>query len=293
VPLGRTWESEFFRRRESEAVAKSAQRSIRLGHQVLLSRDSSGIDKMISEPEPNDDSSRSWEWFLGIAIRRRWLILGSVFSITLGTVLISFRIPNRFTSEATIFAVQQRVPERYVVPTTNSDPSQALEAMVQEVLSRPRLLGVIHELALYTERKKELEPDELIQLVRKDLTVEPVERMLGSGSVNAFKVSFIADTPEMARAVTDRLTTLFIQQNLKARADQAATTTEFLHEQLEVARRDLQVKEQHLRDFKMQYLGELPEQQQGNLGILAGVQSQLDNVMASQNQAKQQRLYLE
>ena len=31
----------------------------------------------------------------------------------------------------------------------------------------------------------------------------------------------------------------------------------------------------------MQYLGELPEQQQGNIGILTGLQTQLDNLMAS------------
>ena len=43
----------------------------------------------------------------------------------------------------------------------------------------------------------------------------------------------------------------------------------------------------------MRHLGELPEQQQSNLGILVSLQSQLDNVMASRNQAQQQRLYLE
>ena len=43
----------------------------------------------------------------------------------------------------------------------------------------------------------------------------------------------------------------------------------------------------------MQYLGELPEQQQGNVGILAGLETQLDNVMSTRNQAQQQRLYLQ
>lgn len=230
---------------------------------------------------------------LSSLIRRRLLVTGIAVATALGTVAASMLLPNRYTSEATIFAVQQRVPERYVVPTTTTDPTQALEAMVQEVLSRPRLLAVIDELSLHAEQKGKLKPEQLINLVRRDLTVEPVERMLGRGEVNAFKISFVAGTPEMAHAVTQRLTTVFIEQNLKTRADQAATTTEFLREQLESTRKDLEAQEQRLRDFKMEHLGELPEQQQGNLGILSALHSQLDNLLARRSQAEQQRLYLE
>jgi uncharacterized protein involved in exopolysaccharide biosynthesis len=111
--------------------------------------------------------------------------------------------------------------------------------------------------------------------------------------VNAFTISFVADTPDLAQAVTGRLTTLFIEQNFKTRADQAATTTRFLREQLQTTKQQLAEQEERLREFKMQYLGELPEQQQGNLGVLAGLHSQLDNVMGNLNRAQQQRLYLE
>src|SRR5262249_37247611 len=66
-----------------------------------------------------------------------------------------------------------------------------------------------------------------------------------------------------------------------------------LREQLEAKRKRLEEQEQHLRDFKMQHIGELPEQQQGNLGILGGLQSQLQNSMAGLNRAQQQRAYLQ
>lgn len=243
--------------------------------------------------ELHGDIAASFKRATKVLIKRRWSITSTAVTIALGTIAVSVQFPNRYTSEATIFAVQQRVPERYVVPNATADPSQALEAMVQEVLSRPQLLAVINELGLHMEKRRRLKPEQLIQLVRRDLTVKPLERMLGRGDVNAFKISFIAETPQLAQLVTQRLTTLFIEQNLKTRADQAATTTKFLHEQLEAARKDLHAQEQRLRDYKMQYLGELPEQQQGNLGILGSLQSQLDNVMASRNQAQQQRLYLE
>src|SRR5204863_392273 len=85
---------------------------------------------------------------------------------------------------------------------------------------RSRSIAVIEELGLHPEERKRLKPEELLELVRRDLKVQPLERMLGRGDVNAFKIAFIADTPQLAQAVTQRLTTLFIEQNLKARADQ-------------------------------------------------------------------------
>ena len=45
--------------------------------------------------------------------------------------------------------------------------------------------------------------------------------------------------------------------------------------------------------FKMQYLGSLPEQQQGNLAILSSFQSQLQNAEESLNRARQQKVYLQ
>lgn len=227
-----------------------------------------------------------------VLVRRRWLILLTSVAVTLAAIAVLMYLPNKYTSEATIFAVQQQIPERYVVPTANTDASQALEALVQEVLSRPRLLGVIDELGLYAEQQG-LRPDELIELIRKDLTVKPLDRLLSKGDVYAFSVSFTSKSPDLAYRVTQKLTDLFIQQNLQMRTNQAENTSEFLEEQIETARQELQAREQRLRDFKMSYLGQLPEQQQGNLGILASLQSQLNSVMTNQGQARQQRLYLE
>src|SRR5262249_23045749 len=63
--------------------------------------------------------------------------------------------------------------------------------------------------------------------------------------------------------------------------------------QVEAKRKEMEQSEERLRDFKMKYLGELPEQQPGNLGILTGLQIQLQNTMANVNRAQQQRIYLD
>jgi uncharacterized protein involved in exopolysaccharide biosynthesis len=62
---------------------------------------------------------------------------------------------------------------------------------------------------------------------------------------------------------------------------------------LEAAKVNLSQQETAVRDFKVQFLGELPEQQRGNLEILAGLQGQLQGIVGALSRAQQQRLYLE
>jgi polysaccharide chain length determinant protein (PEP-CTERM system associated) len=243
---------------------------------------------MHSNEEAPAGISQTIDRAIRILVRGRWLIAATAFVVTIGTILVLLYLPNRYMSEATIFVTHQKVPERYVVSTMTADISQTLDAMSQEVLSRPRLLAMIDELGLYPDKRNHLAPEKLMEVARRDVSIEPLRDRL-----NAFKISFVAGNPQLAHAVTSRLTALFIEYNLKTRSDQATTTTEFLREQLELAKQKLTDQEKQLRDFKMQHLGELPEQQQGNVAILAGLETQLDNIMATRNQAQQQRLYLE
>ena len=57
--------------------------------------------------------------------------------------------------------------------------------------------------------------------------------------------------------------------------------------------KELEAQEERLRDFKLQHVGELPEQQPGNLGILTGLQGQLQATMTSLERAQQQRALLQ
>lgn len=167
---------------------------------------------------------------------------------------------------------------------------------MQEVLSRPQLLALIQEFGLYRTEREHLAPERVLARMRGDIDVrplDPVGETSGQKDLNAFKISFTAATPLLAQEITSRLTSIFIQTNLTSRARQATNTTSFLHEQLEAAKGKLADQEQKLRDFKMQYLGSLPEQQQGNLAILASIQSQLQNTEDSLDRARQQKVYLQ
>jgi succinoglycan biosynthesis transport protein ExoP len=235
----------------------------------------------------------------GIIARGRWWILLAMCASALGSIAVAYLLPARFTSEATLLVVQQQVPERYVTPTSTLSIADELQAMTQEVLSRRRLLELIDRFGIYAKERQRLAPEEVITLMRKYIEIEPLETVPGAPpapggkTFNAFKISFSAEKAILAQEVTSQLTSLFIQENLKVREDQANTTTNFLDERVDAAKKRLAEQEERLRDFKMQNLGTLPEQQSSNLAILSSAQAQLQNTTASLDRARQQRAYLE
>jgi polysaccharide chain length determinant protein (PEP-CTERM system associated) len=230
---------------------------------------------------------------LSVAIRRRWWVLIPASVIAVGACLTSQLLPPRYESEATILVERQQVPERYVTANTTIDVREELLVMTDAVLSRTQLLQIVNEFALFPNERKRLVPEELVELMRRNIKVEPLQKGAETSGLNAFKISFTGVDPHSAQEVTNRLTTLFISENNKSREEQSAGTTNFLADALKVTAAELKQQESRVRDFKMQNLGELPQQEQGNVAILAGLQTQLQNTMASLVRAGEQRAYLQ
>jgi capsular exopolysaccharide synthesis family protein len=81
--------------------------------------------------------------------------------------------------------------------------------------------------------------------------------------------------PAVARDVANRLAELFIQENVKSREVIAESSTEFLQHELDVMKAQLEVKERALSQFKLTYLGQLPEQMGTNLSKIDRLESEL------------------
>ena len=244
-------------------------------------------------PRNASELSQNLAKFRQIAWRRRWWFLLTVSVVSTGAVVISLLLPNRYKSEATILVEQQQVPERYVVPNTTTDLDEALQAMTQDVLSRSQLVRIINDFGLYPKEKARLGEEQLVDLMRSDIAIESFDKDREKKGVYAFKISYTGTSPEAVQQVTGRLTSLFIDEDLKTQEQRDTGTTNFLESQLTGAQADLDKKEQLLRDFKMENLGELPEQQQGNLQILSGLQMQLGNTTAALGRANEQRVFLQ
>ncbi len=244
-------------------------------------------------PEDEADLNETIGHVLNLVIRRRWWILLPACTISLGTIGVLLHLPNRYSSEATL-VMQQQVSQRYVLPATTMTNAEAVLAVTREVLSRSKLLDVINQFDLYADRRKSgATPDELAELMRHDIAIQPLDPNLPRSDFYAFKVSFTAGKPQVAQLVTRRLTQLFIDESLKTRGNQATRTTNFLSDQLQAANEKLALQEQRLRDFKTRHLGELPEQQATNIQALSDLRLRLQGTMSSLSRVQQQRAPLD
>ena len=228
---------------------------------------------------------------LAVWSRRKWLgVLVFAIPVSAAVSLLTF-LPNIYRSTATVLVDRQQVPEAFVRSTVTSALETRIQTISQEILSRSRLEVLINRFGLYPDLRKRVAPEELIERMRKDikLDLKSAEARGQREATVAFTISYQGSDPGTVSLVANTLASFYVEENFKARERQATGTADFLKVQLEDTKKRLDEQEQRLRDFKLRYVGELPEQQPGNLGILTGLQGQLQNTMASLNRAQQQR----
>ena len=242
-----------------------------------------------------ETKSPNLEAYWVILRRRRWWLLLPFF---LGWAIVfvsSWFLPAVYRSETLVLVERQRVPEQYVIPNVEVDLQERLQSMTQQIMSRTRLLRIIEEFQLYWEERLRLAPDQLVEQMRRDIRIELV-RAPGrrrDHQLTAFKIAYSNRSPRLAQAVAGQLTSLFIEENLRARQQQSESTSTFLRTQLGEARKRLGEQEQRVREFKVRYLGQLPQQMQSNVQILSGLHGRIQAARTTLNQAEQQKLYLE
>jgi polysaccharide biosynthesis transport protein len=225
-----------------------------------------------------------------IVVRRRWWILIPTFLIWVAVFGVSWFVPSQYRSETVILVEQQKVPQQYVQTNVNSDMQERLQSMTQQIMSRTRLMKIIQDFKLYQNVRRS-SPDELVDRMRDDIKIDLVHAP-GDKDLTAFKIYYTSANASLAQQVTNELTTLFIDENLRAREQQSQGTTDFLQRQVEEARANLEQQEAKMKDFKLQYLGQLPAQLQPNVQILSGLQNQLAAAQSARDQAVQQNTYL-
>jgi len=246
---------------------------------------------MVEDLEEQSPQEFNLQKYVGIARRRHWYFLIPLFVGWLAVWGASWVLPSRYRSGTLILVEQPSMPKDYVTPNVSDDLQERLASITQQILSRTRLLHIIDELNLYAKERGRLTPDDLVERMRKDIEIELVRD--DRREVTSFNVYYTSSDPHVAQQVTSELTNLFISENEELRQQKSEDTTKFLESQLETARQALAEQEEKVRVFKDQHLGELPTQLAGNLQILTGLQSQLQNEEDALNTAKQQNAYLQ
>src|SRR3984893_13511238 len=237
-----------------------------------------------------------WEEYYAIAVRRRWWIVLPLFVSWLAVWGVSWFLPTTYQSEALISAEQQKVSDLYVMENVNVNLQNRLQSTTQQVLGYASLKKIIDRFKLYDSPPKMggfFKPKDPVDQMRGDIKIELVGAPGYRGEFFTFKIHYSADTPELAKQVNSELTSLFINENVRAQRQLSENTTAFLDSELADARTKLQEQEAEVSAFKAKHAGTMPGQLQSNVQILAGLQAQLASTQHALDTSKQQKIYLE
>src|SRR3990170_2267554 len=161
--------------------------------------------------------------YLAILRRRKKQVLSTAAAIFALSVVLALVIPPVYQSTATILIEQQEVPQDLVSSTVTGYANQRLQIIQQRVLTNASLLQIVQKFNLYPQKEKsDAYDNKIVGKMRSGIKVEPVSANVTDPRSGAsmmatisFKLSYDADSPEVAQQVAGELAKLFLNENVR------------------------------------------------------------------------------
>ena len=187
-----------------------------------------------------------------LIVRRAWLIIIPIAIGTAAAVTVGERLPRKYRSETLIMVVPQRIPEAYVKAAATMSIEDRLATLQDQLLSRSRLEQIILDLDLYPSLRRKAPMEEVVLQMRTDITLRFEGASGGRNKDSAsFRILYVSNEPKTAQKTAERLASLFIEDNIRDRANISEDTNRFLESQLQDARRRLEEQEKKVEQYRL------------------------------------------
>ncbi|MEP6534248.1 MAG: GNVR domain-containing protein [Bryobacteraceae bacterium] len=234
------------------------------------------------------------EDYIDIIRRHKAWILGPAFCSLVIAVVVAFLWPDTFVSQAVIRVVPPQVPETYVPTNVNMEMSQRINSMAQTILSRGNLTNIINTFNLYPRDKQRKPMEDIVEEMKKDIRIGSVTSMTAQNrGVSAFSITYSYENRIVAQKVTADLVARFMSENTRDRTTQSVLTTQFLKDQADSAKKELEGIEDRLAKFRQVNAGRLPDQLQNNQILLNAAEARIANINANISRVSQEKMLLE
>lgn len=231
-------------------------------------------------------------------LRRRWVMMLGVFAaIFVVALAVAMVVPPVYQSTGTIMVESQQISSDLVQATVTSYADERIEVIKQRVMTRENLLRIIEKYQLFKDSRTNYTPSELIDEMRSSILIELVNanvqgKQRGAGTI-AFKVSFEHRRPEMAHKVANELVTLFLDENVKVRTERATQTTEFLTQEADKLKADLEGLESQIATYKQENGGALPDNMMLSMNTMQRLESELRETEREYKAAQEELRFLD
>jgi polysaccharide chain length determinant protein (PEP-CTERM system associated) len=254
------------------------------------------LNQVPAGAEINLQRTLDLEDYLAIARRNiSWLLGPALAALTLA-VVIAFFWPNTYNSVAAIRVVPPAVPEKLVPTNVSVQMAERVAAMQQTILSRNTLTNIIQTYDLYRRERSRLPMEDIIEKMQRNISVSGLTALGGGGSGSraaAFRIGFAYENRYVAQKVTRDLMTRFIDENIRERFSQSQQTTQFLRDQFDQKKLELDAIDQKLTTFRQANIGRLPDSMGSNIQQIGVLESRVSSLNTNISRARQEQMMLE
>jgi len=242
-------------------------------------------------PEEEAPKSIKVDYYIELVLRRRWLLIVSFCLAMIGGMFVSVTTPRIYSADTLILIEPKSIPDKYVEPLSEVPVEQRVNTITQQVKSRNYLERIIKEAGLYAGPEyRNMLLEEKIDAVRKNINVEVTRGRKGTDS---FRISFNGKEPEKITKAVSALASFFIDESIKVMEAEVIGASVFLQEELKIKAERLISVEEALKEYRMKYMGGLPEQLNSNLSMLEGLRKQIGDKQEGLRDEKMRMIQLE
>ena len=181
---------------------------------------------------------------------RRWLALALAWGVCVLGWLVVAQMPSRYESHARVFVqLASILPDP--IGQQQPGPTKDVDTIRQTLVSAVNLEKVVRGTELANTVASERDIADRVAGLAQAIKVT-------SQQDNLFEITTTAPNPRLARAITQKLIDIFVEDNLAGDRNRTATSLGFLDKQLDGLQKQLQEAETKRADFQARYLGALP-----------------------------------
>jgi succinoglycan biosynthesis transport protein ExoP len=237
----------------------------------------------------NLDQRQQIKKYLDILLRRKRILIACMLfgtAIGIGHYLTK---PKIYKSTALIKYERQSVNPSAMSPDDiRTNTRDVVETISQQIMSRSSLEGIIKELGLYADLQKSIPMEDIVDMMRQH-HIE--SQLMQRGDV--IEVSYKGSDQNKVVRVTNMLAAKFIEENMRVRQDRASQTSTYIRDELNMAKESLDKKELIMRDYKLKYYNEMPDQLTNNMNRLIALQDQYQNNQTSIHELERTKLMVQ
>ncbi len=215
----------------------------------------------------NKEQTRQVRKYLGLILLRKKLIITCCLLALFAGLGAYLKTPKEYRATSILIYQTQTINPNQRVLDDDRRLRDMVNTVAEQVSSRASLEKIITQHKLYENMLQKAPMAEVVKFMRSHIKTE-----LERGDV--FKISFVGPNPQDVMMITNALAARFIEENLRFREERASEAFIYVKDELRMAKDSLDKKEAIMRDYKLQYYNELPQQLQNNMSRLNSLQNQ-------------------